>query len=105
MKQLEIYKEALRIMEKAKVTTTWLGYTYWMVESYLFWGLCRLIDDLSLSSDEVTARFKRDSEMTLGRKLYAGDLWFTHIKEDEPKAISERIEHLKKLIKLYEDEE
>ena len=105
MKQVEVYKEALRIMEKARATYNFRsGYTYWLVESYFFGGLCRLIDDLSLSSDEVTARFKRDSEKLLGRELDGDDLWFTTIETDEPKARAERLEHLQNLIKLYEDE-
>lgn len=104
MKQVEVYKEALRILDKARVAYCFRsGYSYWTVESYLFGGLCRLIDDISSSSDEVNVRFKRDSEVVIGKELDEGVLWFTKIEEDEPKAKKERIEHLKKLIKLYED--
>ena len=104
MIQLEIYKKALRLLEKARAASnSRSGHTYWMVETYLFVGLCRLIYDLSLSSDEVTARFKRDSEIVLGKELDEDDLWFTDIDEDEPKARAERIEHLENLIEMYED--
>ena len=104
MIQLEIYKKALRLLEKARAaSSSRSGYTYWMVETYLFGGLCRLIDDISMSSDKVTARFKRDSEIVLGKELDEDDLWFASIYTDEPKARAERLEHLKKLITLYED--
>jgi|SRR5690625_3773926 len=105
MKQIEVYKEALRVLEKAEVSTSRGGYTYWTFETFLFVGLCRLIYDISLSSDKATAWFKRDSEIVLGRELDEDDFWFTDIKEDELKARQERIDHLKALIKLYEDEE
>src|SRR5690625_1057227 len=105
MKQIEIYKKALEVLKKARgAPNSRRVYAYWVVESYLFGGLCRLIDDLSLSSDEVTARFKRDSEKLLGRELDEAALWFTTIETDEPKARAERLEHLKNLIKLYDDE-
>lgn len=104
MKQVEIYKKALRVLEKARVSTSRRGYVYWTFETFLFVGLCKLIDDISSSSDEVTARFKRDSEIVLGKELDEDDFWLTDINEDEPKARAERLEHLEKLIKLYEDE-
>lgn len=103
MKQIEIYKKALRVLKKAEVSTSRGGYTYWTFETFLFVGLCRLIYDISLSSDKATAWFKRDSEIVLGRELDEDDLWFTDMEDDEPKARQERLEHLGKLIKLYED--
>lgn len=113
MKQVDIYKEALRILERAEVNTDKFGYAYWVYEIYIFGALCILICDLSRSSSrvitqevitqKVITRFKRDSEVVLGKELDEGGLWFTEIEEDEPKARAERIEHLKKLIKLYED--
>ena len=104
MKQIEIYKKALRVLKKAKVSTSRRGYVYWTAETFHFAGLCKLIDDLSLSSDEVNVRFKRDSELVLGRELDEDDLWFTDMEDDEPKARQERLEHLEKLIKLYKDD-
>ena len=104
MKQVEVYKEALRIIEKAKLTITWVGYVFWKFETFCFWSLCPLIRDITSEDSRVISRFKRDSETVLSRKLREDDLWFTHINKDEPKARKERIEHLKKLIKLYEDE-
>src|SRR5699024_10375362 len=102
MKQVEIYKKALRLLEKARVSTARRGFVYWTAETFHFAGLCKLIDDISSSSDGVKVRFKRDSETVLGKELDEDDLWFTDIDEDEPKARQERIEHLKKLIELHE---
>ena len=104
MKQVEIYKEALRILEKAKVTITWVGYVVWKFETFHFWALCPLIRDITSEDSRVLSRFKRDSEIVLSRNLLEDDLWFTDINKDEPKARKERIEQLKKLIKLYENE-
>lgn len=108
VKQLDIYKEAIRVLERAEVNTDKLGYAYWVDETYIFGALCILICDLSGSSSrvitqEVITRFKRDSEVVLGKELDEDDLWFTCINDCEPKARAERIEHLKNLIKLYED--
>ena len=102
MEQIEIYKKALRLLEKARVSTARRGFVYWTAETFHFAGLCKLIDDISSSSDGVKVRFKRDSETVLGKELDEDDLWFTDIDEDEPKARQERIEHLKKLIELHE---
>ena len=109
MKQVEVYKEALRILERAEVDTDKLGYAYWVDETYIFGALCILICDTYRSSSrvitqKVITRFKRDSQVVLGKELDEGYLWFTKIEEDEPKARQERVNHLKKLIKLYEDE-
>lgn len=103
MRQIDIYKKALRVLEKARVATARRGFVYWTAETFHFGGLCKLIDDLSIASAEVISRFKRDSEVVLGKELDEDDLWFTCMEEDEPKARQERLEHLKKLIKLYED--
>ena len=104
MKQIEIYKKALRVLKKAEVSTSRRGYVYWTAETFHFAGLCKLIDDISTSSDEVNVRFKRDSEIVLGKELDEDDLWFTDIDGDEPKARAERIEHLENLIEMHEDE-
>ena len=104
MRQIDIYKKALRVLEKARVSTSRRGYVYWTAETFHFAGLCKLLYDISLSSDKVTAWFKRDSEIVLGRELDEDDLWFTDMEDDEPKARAERLEHLEKLIKLYEDD-
>ena len=106
MKQLEIYKKALIVLEKSRaVHLSKSVFDYWTAETYFFGGLCRLIRDITSEDSRVLSRFKRDSETVLSRKLHENDLWFTSINEDEPKARQERLEHLKKLIKLYEDEE
>ena len=105
MKQIEIYKKALKVMEKARVSTSRMGHAYWTAETFLFVGLCRLIYDLSTASTEATARFKLDSEIVIGKELDEDDFWLIDINEDEPKARAERIEHLKKLIELHEDED
>lgn len=103
MKQVEVYKEALRIMERAKLTITWVGYVFWKFETFCFWSLCPLIRTITSEDRRVISRFKLDSETVLSRNLLENDLWFTHINKDEPKARKERIEHLKNLIKLYEN--
>ena len=105
MKQVEIYKEALKVMRDARVHS--IG---WWEFGYKFAGLCALIHRIAdpLPCDgpsEAEKQFVRDSERVLGRGLPPDDYWFTEIEHNEPKARAERIEHLKKLIKLYEDEE
>ena len=103
MEQVEIYKKALGVLEKAGVSTARRGFIYWTAETFHFAGLCKLIDDISSSSDEVNVRFKLDSEIVLGKELDEDDLWFTDIDGCEPKARQERLEHLENLIELYED--
>ena len=103
IKQLKAYKKALEVLEKAEVTTDKSGSLYWVNEKCLFEGLCYLIRNLSQTNTKVITQFKRDSEVMLGKELYEGVLWFTQIDYNEPKARQERINHLKNLIKLYED--
>src|SRR5690625_4134043 len=102
MKQVEIYKKALEVLKKAEVSSGKLG--FWTFETFLFVGLCPLIKDITSEDSRVLSRFKQDSEIVLCRKLHEGDFWFTEIEVDEPKARAERLEHLEKLIKLYEYE-
>ena len=103
MNQIEIYKEALKVMRDARVRSV----GYWEF-GYEFAGLCTLIywvDD-PLPCDrpsKAEKQFVRDSERILGRGLPADAYWFTEIELNEPKARAERIEHLNKLIELYED--
>ena len=104
MTQLEIYKEALNVMRDARV----LGVGYWEF-GYKFAGLCTLIYRISVPflcdrSAAAEKQFVRDSERILGRGLPTEEYWFTEIEVDEPRARAERVEHLEKLIKLYEDD-
>lgn len=110
MTQLEIYKEALNVMRDARVK----GVGWWEF-GYLFAGLCgliRRIDDSipcdSLPCDwpsKAEKQFVRDSGRVLGRDLPSDAYWFTEIEHNEPMARAERIEHLSKLIKLYEQKD
>ena len=102
MTQLEIYKEALKVMREARIYS--IG--YWEF-GYRFDGLCALIHRIAdpLPCDgpsEAEKQFVRDSERIIGRGLPTYAYWFTVIEVDEPKARAERIEHLNKLIKLYD---
>lgn len=103
MTQLEIYKKALRIMEKAGVSSDKLGFDFWAFETLHFWALCPLIRDNAPEDSRVPSRFKKDSEIVLDKELDEDRFWFTNMNEDEPKARKERVEHLKELIKLYEN--
>lgn len=105
MTQLEIYKEALNVMREARIRDRW----HWEF-GYAFSGLCTLVSRVSDSydrfrSDEACRQFVKDSEKVLGRELSVGSFWFTEIVVDEPKACAERIDHLNKLIKLYEQKD
>ena len=105
MTQLEIYKEALKVMRDARVRSV----GYWEF-GYEFAGLCALIHRIAdpLPCDgpsEAEKQFVRDSERILGRGLPADAYWFTEIEHNEPKARAERIEHLNRLIELYEQKD
>lgn len=109
MKQVDIYKKALKVMEGAVLVRNDLGITYWEYNGAKFSGLCYLIWVIILEvgiteAVEMELRFIEDSEKVLGNKLNDSKYWFTDIEEDEPRARQERIDHLEKLIKLYEDE-
>ena|SRR5699024_1023259 len=105
MTQLEIYKEALKVMREARIRDRWHGEF-----GYEFAGLCALIHRIAdpLPCDgpsEAEKQFVRDSERILGRSLPTRAYWFTGIEVDETKARAERIEHLNRLIKLYEQKD
>ena len=105
MKQLEAYKKALKAMEEAVVVRDDLGFRYWDYSGVEFSGLCSLLQRVLLVDSYSLGQFTLDSEKVLGvESLPRLRFWFTHIEEDEPFARKERVEHLKKLIKLYEDE-
>ena len=120
MTQLEIYKVALRVMDNAKFEKE--VHPWWQANINLsingttldkgicFSGLCCLVWGIIIASGseesvKMELRFIEDSEKVLGNGFNDSKYWFTDMEEDEPKARAERIEHLKKLIKLYEDEE
>lgn len=105
MTQLGIYKEALKVMREARIRDRW----HWEFGWYAFSCLCTLVCRVSDSYDrsrtgEVFRQFEKDSEKVLGRELSVGSFWFTEIERNEPEARAERVEHLEKLIKLYEDD-
>lgn len=110
MRQIDIYKEAHRQLSEAEpVSITFDGFDMWQGPDLAFPGLCPLIHRIAKVGSvgdlcEVLTRFAEDSEKILGRELHEGIFWFTEIEVDEPKARQERLEHLEKLIKLYEDE-
>lgn len=104
MTQLEIYKEALNVMREAQDQ----GRGYWEF-GHKFTGLYELVFWVSYSyglsrAKEACVQLTKDSEKLLGRELRGYDYWFTEIERNEPRARAERIEHLEKLIKLYEDD-
>src|SRR5690625_569649 len=104
MKQLENYKEALKVMEEARVVRDDFGIPYWEYNGVEFAGLCSLLQSF-LSVRCYSYQFVQDSKKVLGKAdLPRFGFWYTNINKDEPKARQERIEHLKKLIKLYDDE-
>lgn len=110
MTQLDIYKEAHRqLSEAVPVSILFDGFDMWRGPDLTFPGLCPLIYRIAQvgKADDlcgVMFRFAEDSEKLLGRELDDEIFWFTEIEVDEPKARAERLEHLEKLIKLYEDD-
>ena len=104
MKQLEVYKEALKVMEGARVVRDNFGFRYWKYDEVEFAGLCSLLQGVLLVGSHSLGQFTLDSEKVLGvERLPRLKFWFTDLEVDEPFARKERIEHLKKLIKLYEN--
>ena len=105
MKQVEIYKEALEVLEEAGIVYNDFGIPYWEYNGEEFAGLCTLLRVVLLVDSYSLCQFTLDSKKVLGVKsLSRLKFWFTCIDDCEPKARAERIEHLKELIKLYEDE-
>src|SRR5690625_2585805 len=110
MKQVDIYKEAYRqLIEAVPVSISSDSFDMWQGPDYMFTGLCPLIYRIVHAGNadgflRVLKRFAEDSEEILGRELSEEMFWFIKIEVDEPKARAERLEHLEKLIKLYEDE-
>src|SRR5690625_4687837 len=111
MKQIGIYKEAYRQLNEAvPVSIESNCFDAWCGPDYMFTGLCPLVYRIAkeVIGDglfRTVSRFVKDSKKILGRELHEEGYWFTKIEVDEPKARAERLEHLKNLIKLYEDEE
>ena len=116
MRQVDLYKEALRQIRGAEHLGPIGFYDAWRSESGDFKGLCTLISNIAWRSwgprhperDSSSVRalelqFRLDSEKLLGHELDTDKFWFTNMLTDEPKARKERVEHLKNLIKLYED--
>ena len=105
MKQLEAYKRALKVMEGAVVVRDNFGFKYWKYNGVEFAGLCSLLQVVPTVVNCSSYQFVQDSKKVLDKvDLPRFGLWFTNMDDDEPKARAERIEHLEKLIKLYEDE-
>lgn len=106
MTQVEFYKTAKKLMESAKASRM---HVYWEAviegEPYYFDTLRNLTVGLS-NTDGYSWRlgqgYFEDSARVLGRSMPIGEGCFTSIRENEPKARAERVEHLEKLIKLYE---
>src|SRR5690625_1176764 len=104
MKQLEAYKEALKVMEGSEIVYDDFGIPYWEYNGVEFAGLCSLLQ-LVPSVRCSSYQFVQDSKKVLGKAdLPRFGFWFTNMDDDEPKARGERLEHLEKLIKLYENE-
>ena len=102
-KQLEAYKEALKVMERAVTVYEDSGFVYWKCNGVEFAGLCHLLKGVLLVDIYSSEQFIQDSKRVLGVKsLPRFEFWFTETEEDERKARQERINHLKELIKLYE---
>ena len=110
MRQIDIYKEAHRqLSEAVPVSILSIGFDIWRGPNYMFTGLCPLVYHIAKVGGVgdlygVLTRLAEDSEKTLGRELHDEIFWFTEIEVDEPKARAERLEHVEKLIKLYEDD-
>src|SRR5690625_346600 len=104
MKQVDIYKESLKVMEEARVVRDDFGIPYWEYNEEEFAGLCTLLRVVLLVDSYSLGQFTLDSKKVLGVKsLSRLKFWFTCIDDCEPKARQERINHLENLIKLYED--
>ena len=120
MKQVDIYKEALDIMKGVNTDGYW-GYGFYhetSIGEFHFVGLCKLLSIIvdhsskvdhnsnwvKLKNENVQNDLLKDSEKILGKKLDKDSFWFINPKYNVDKAKKERIEHLEKLIKLYEDE-
>ena len=105
MKQVEAYKEALKVMEEAGIVYNDFGIPYWEYDGEEFAGLCTLLKVVPTVVNCSLNQFVQDSKKVLGvESLPRLKFWFTCIDDDEPKARQERIEHLENLIKLYEGE-
>lgn len=112
MRQIDIYKEAHRqLSEAVPDSIAFDGFDMWQGPDHKFTGLCALVHRIAQVGGGgvhylygVLTRFAEDSEKILGRELHEEIFWFTEIEVDEPKARAERLEHLEKLIKLYEDD-
>ena len=104
-RQVEAYKEALKVMEEAEVVYDGFGFSFWEYNGVEFAGVCTLLRVVPTLANCSLDQFMQDSKRVLGKEyLPRLKFWFTSLNKDEPKAKKERIEHLKKLIKLYEDE-
>lgn len=108
MTQLELYKEALRILKDSKLQQRPpLRIKEFNHGVFYFSGLCELLDRINYENGrDMSASdmlFKAQSEKVLGRELDEDTFWFTLIEDDTKLAKQERIEHLEKLIKLYEN--
>jgi len=107
MKQVEFYKTVKNLLESAKASSMNI---YWEVEiegePYYFDTLHNLMVVLSNQTGyswRLGQGYFDDSVRVLGKAMPIGESCFTSIRYNEPKARAERLEHLEKLIKLYED--
>lgn len=114
MTQLELYKKALEIMKGVNTDGYW-GYGFYhetSIGEFHFVGLCKLLSIIvdhssncgKLKNETVQNDLLKDSEKILGKKLGKDSFWFINPKYNVDKAKKERINHLKELIKLYENE-
>lgn len=108
MTQLELYKEALRILKDSEIPSAWPSFRAEIHNYGIFYfsGLCELLDRINYENgrdmDAYDMLFKSQSEDILGRELDEFTFWFTKIKTNAHLAKQERIEHLEKLIDYYE---
>lgn len=119
MKQIEVYTKALEAMVSAKYryfsglwTTRILVTNARTNEECVyridFRGLCHLLSHIQhfLKINHIPyepLKFIEDSERILGRELSGSGYWFLLPHQGCTKARLVRIDHLKELIKLYEN--
>ena len=107
MKQLKLYKEALRLLRDSEVSSHLVQFRikHFSYGFLHFSGLCKLMEFLiyeNFLNDNMIDIFKSQSEDILGKELNWQSFWFTPLHIDKELAKQERVEHLEKLIEYYD---